>query len=349
MGIIRGSVSTLSLSDLIQTLIQNQKEGTLSVWSGENRKSIYFSREGLRLLSNLPRGMPPEEEIYELFLWKEADFQFVEGPPSVAQRSLRDRAAVLRTDVNTLLIEAARRLDEINLLRQSITNGSSVFVLTTKGRQLLARAPHDPAIRVLLGRIDGILPVARIIAEADLPQFPMWKALFQLRNTGYIEPVDVHAEPGPEDEGTGRDHIHKLAADLKISPEAVAPANPGGRKRVLVVDAVPGFRESVAQELVAAGFEVLEASDGKEALSLLNGQPVDAVLMDLVIPGIDGFQVMETVRKTEKTRFIPLIVLTAHSERPFVLRAVQSGATDYVVKPFQRRIVIEKLQKALGG
>ncbi|MBI5366906.1 MAG: response regulator [Planctomycetes bacterium] len=347
MGIIRGNVSTLSLADLIQTLIQNQKEGTLTVSSADARKSIFFDRDGLRLLSAAPKGIPAEEEIYELFLWKEARFEFVEGPPAPNLRTIKDRTQPLKTDINSLLIEAARRLDEINLLRMTITNGSSVFVLTQKGRQLLARAPHDPAIRVLLGRLDGIRSVSHIIAESDLPQFPLWKALFHLRNKGYIEPVDVQVERHPDEQAQVMRETHRIAKELSIQPHAVEAVNPNRRKVVLIIDPLPTFRKAVAQELEAAGYEALEAAEATEAQRILAGQPIDAVLMDLVIPGIDGFEMIESVRREEKTRFLPLIIVTAQSERSFVLRAVKSGATDYVVKPFQRRIVIDKLNKAL--
>lgn len=346
--------SALGLSDLIQSLIREQKEGTLTLSEGETQKSIHFGREGLRLLTAPPPGVTAEGDLYELLLWKSATFEFVEGPPPAGLRATRGHVPVLEGEAVALLLEAARRLDEANLLHQSVLQGPTVYVLTAKGRQLLARAAGDPALRVLLGGVDGVKPAAALIAESELPAFPMWKALRHLRDAGYVEPVEGGSEAEADTaSGAGSGPGARRPAAAEAEPRATSPVPEppvaGPRATVLVVEPAAQTRKGVTQDLAAAGYCPLEAGDGREAVAALAEHRVDAVLLDVLLPDTDGFELLETLRRGENTRDLPVIILAAAGDRAAVLRAVKAGATDFVVKPFQRRIVVEKLNRALAG
>jgi DNA-binding NtrC family response regulator len=104
---------------------------------------------------------------------------------------------------------------------------------------------------------------------------------------------------------------------------------------VLVVDDEPLNLELLDQELGAAGYRVVRASSGEEALARATRAPPDLVLLDVRMPGLDGFETCRRLKASEVTRGIPVIVLTALTETLEKVRAFREGAVDYVTKPFE--------------
>lgn len=102
--------------------------------------------------------------------------------------------------------------------------------------------------------------------------------------------------------------------------------------RVLVAEDHEEVRLVVAAAL--AGMEVLEARDGREALALLLSTPVDVLLLDIMMPKLDGFDVVDLVRRDERLRALPVVMLTAKAGESDHLRAFLAGADAYVTKPF---------------
>ena len=104
------------------------------------------------------------------------------------------------------------------------------------------------------------------------------------------------------------------------------------RKRlILIVDDEPAIVRLVRAELQSSGFGVLTASRGEEALALLDVESPDLIVLDLMMPGMDGFETMRRIRAQSQ---VPIIVLTARSGDADKLRGLQSGADDYLTKPF---------------
>jgi CheY-like chemotaxis protein len=102
---------------------------------------------------------------------------------------------------------------------------------------------------------------------------------------------------------------------------------------VLVVDDEPMARTLLRLMLVRAGFEVLEAADGLEALTKVKEQLPDIMILDVMMPGIDGFAVCEELRKEEETSELPVIMLSAKTDSLSVRRGLRAGATKYLTKP----------------
>lgn len=125
----------------------------------------------------------------------------------------------------------------------------------------------------------------------------------------------------------------------------------GQGRRVLVVEDEEAIRVPLVDELRDAGYEVLEAADGRAGLELALSEDPDAVLLDLMLPGMDGFQVLRHLRADRST--VPVIVLTARGEEWDRVQGFEVGADDYVVKPFSAREVLLRLaaliQRASGG
>jgi len=104
---------------------------------------------------------------------------------------------------------------------------------------------------------------------------------------------------------------------------------------VLVVDDSPSVRRVVSNMLKAHSWEVQTARDGVEALEVIARQMPAAVLLDIEMPRMDGYELMATVRSQEQYRQLPLIVLTSRAATKHQQRALQLGADAYVVKPYQ--------------
>lgn len=116
---------------------------------------------------------------------------------------------------------------------------------------------------------------------------------------------------------------------------------------VLVIEDDDGARNALCEYLTAAGHEVQHARGGAEGLAALAGKPAGAILLDLVMPEPDGFEVLRRIR--ERDPHVPIIVMSGLSEAEAVVRAMKLGATDYLPKPFEVSELDLVLRRALEG
>ncbi len=105
-------------------------------------------------------------------------------------------------------------------------------------------------------------------------------------------------------------------------------------KKILIVDDEANILELLRYNLKKNGFEVEEASTGEEALEKINNERFDMAILDLMLPGIDGLEVLKTIRSTEEIKNLPVIMLTAKSEEIDKVIGLELGADDYLCKPF---------------
>ena len=115
-------------------------------------------------------------------------------------------------------------------------------------------------------------------------------------------------------------------------------------QRILVVDDEPSIRKIVRHALTDAGFEVLTADDGDSALNLVAAEKVDLVVLDLMLPGIDGLEVCKRIRAERAT---PIIILSARGEELDRILGLELGADDYVPKPFSPRELVARVKANL--
>jgi adenylate cyclase len=121
----------------------------------------------------------------------------------------------------------------------------------------------------------------------------------------------------------------------------------GGRDaRVLVVDDVPENVRLLEALLGPRGYEVITATDGRAALELAESAKPDLMLLDIVMPGTDGYQVCRTLRERDETAVLPIIMLTA-SDGPEKTRAIEAGADDFIAKPFDRHELLTRVDSLL--
>jgi len=116
-------------------------------------------------------------------------------------------------------------------------------------------------------------------------------------------------------------------------------------KIILTVDDSRTMRDMLRLALVEAGFEVLQAEDGIHGLEMLQGQAPDVIVTDINMPRLDGFGFIEGVRRNDKYRAIPILVLTTESDAEKKNRARQAGATGWIVKPFDPAKLIDAIER----
>jgi DNA-binding response OmpR family regulator len=117
---------------------------------------------------------------------------------------------------------------------------------------------------------------------------------------------------------------------------------------VLIVDDDPGFRMLCAMNLQLEGLVVLEAADGRIGLEQARAACPDLVLSDVMMPGLDGFQLAEALRRDERTRTMPLIFISAESSTANEARASALGALAYLTKPFDPTALASLVATVLG-
>ncbi|MCZ7574723.1 MAG: response regulator [Ardenticatenaceae bacterium] len=118
---------------------------------------------------------------------------------------------------------------------------------------------------------------------------------------------------------------------------------------ILVVDDDLLNRLVLSTNLQEQGYDVAMAENGRQALEMLGSQPFDVVLLDLVMPELDGFQVLEQMKHDSAQREIPVIVISALDEMESILRCIEMGATDYLPKPFDAALLRARLNASLAN
>ena len=119
-------------------------------------------------------------------------------------------------------------------------------------------------------------------------------------------------------------------------------------KRVLVVDDEPNIVMSLEFLMRRAGFEVGVARNGREALEALEGAPPDLLLLDVMMPEFDGYEVCERIRARSDWRGTKIVMLTARGREVERERGLSLGADAYVTKPFSTRDLVEQVKRMLG-
>jgi len=118
--------------------------------------------------------------------------------------------------------------------------------------------------------------------------------------------------------------------------------------KILVVDDNPDNVELLAKRLKSLGYRTCEAYDGEEALAQVAAEEPDLVILDVMMPKLDGFEVCRRLKTEERTRRIPVIMLTAKREVPDKIRGLDTGADDYVTKPFNPQELMARVRSLLN-
>lgn len=131
---------------------------------------------------------------------------------------------------------------------------------------------------------------------------------------------------------------------MQSPPTRPRPTQPGARPTVLLVDDGPENRMLLRAILERAGYQVLVGDSGAAGLSLLEQHGADLIVLDYMMPEMDGAEVARRVRARDESRDIPILMLTASSEEPHIEEAFAAGVNDYITKPVDRRILAARIE-----
>jgi twitching motility two-component system response regulator PilH len=144
-------------------------------------------------------------------------------------------------------------------------------------------------------------------------------------------------------------HSAEVSLDELRAPVAAAPQ--GSKKqdgkmsirRILIVDDSPTERHVLNDMLTKSGYEVMASDNGEDAIQKAKSLRPDLILMDVVMPGLNGFQATRAISRDPDTRAIPIILCTSKSQETDKIWGMRQGARDYIVKPVNRDELLEKI------
>jgi two-component system phosphate regulon response regulator PhoB len=119
------------------------------------------------------------------------------------------------------------------------------------------------------------------------------------------------------------------------------------KEHILVVDDEEDILELVRYNLVKEGYRVTAVASGEEALKSARSARPDIILLDLMLPGVDGLEVCRLLKQDSKTRHVPIIMLSAKGEEADIVTGLELGAADYITKPFSPRVLVARLRAVL--
>ncbi|WP_187972687.1 response regulator [Aquibium microcysteis] len=120
-------------------------------------------------------------------------------------------------------------------------------------------------------------------------------------------------------------------------------------KTILTIDDSSSVRQMVSLTLASAGYAVVEAVDGSDGYDKATSAPVDAILTDLNMPGMNGLEFVRKYRTHPASRGIPIVFLTTESDESFKQQAKAAGATGWIVKPFRQDQLLAVVKKVAGA
>ena len=119
------------------------------------------------------------------------------------------------------------------------------------------------------------------------------------------------------------------------------------KESILVVEDDEDIRRLIALTFTKEGYRVIETESGEEALKKAAASPPDLVLLDLMLPGLDGLEVCRLLKREAATQAIPIVMLTAKGEESDIVAGLELGADDYITKPFSPRVLVARVRAVL--
>jgi DNA-binding response OmpR family regulator len=235
--------------------------------------------------------------------------------------------------------------------------------LETRGYLVTSAGSGEEGLRLAVGTrpravmVDGLLPgidgktvIRRLRQDATLRRIPCVLITGSEETDSELQALDAGADAYVRKEENMEIILTKLAAVLRSSDATLsfeAPASLLGPKRILAVDDSMTYLQVLAEQLRQEGYEPILARSGEEALDLLAVQPVDCVLLDVLMPGLSGHDTCRRIKSSPGWRDIPVVMLTAREEREAMIEGINSGADDYIPKSSEFDVLKARLRAQL--
>jgi two-component system phosphate regulon response regulator PhoB len=119
------------------------------------------------------------------------------------------------------------------------------------------------------------------------------------------------------------------------------------RAVILIIEDDPDIQELLSFAMEKEGWKLFMAANGEEGLRLLRQEGANCIILDIMLPGMDGFKILKKIKNDEQVRDIPVIMTTAKGEEADIVAGLELGADDYVVKPYSPKVLIARIRAAL--
>ena len=324
--------------------------------------------DGVELLAEL-REQPSGAAAVVLMLSSEAE--------------VRDRVRALKTGADEYIAKpydiryVVSKAQELHRARVGLTKRATTVLVIDDSvtvREQLSRACRDAGYRAITAEtgMDGLRLAAAhrpdaIIVDSVLPDIDGGTVIRRIRLDVALRATpcllltgsqDEHAELWALDAGADafarkEDDVGvvliRLAALLRqsASPAADNTRSLSGPTKILAVDDSPTFLHELAELLRGEGYDVAMARSGEEALELLAVEPVDCILLDLIMPGLSGDETCRRIKSVPVVRDAPVIMLTSLEDRAAMINALDAGADDYLQKSSEFEVLIARVRAQL--
>jgi two-component system, NtrC family, sensor kinase len=325
--------------------------------------------DGLDFLEEL-RGARATERIPVLLLSTEAEVksrvrgmsagadEYVGKPYDIGQVVARARDLVRSVSNDSRILR--RRvlvIDDSPTFRRELRNvlegaGYEVFEVETGEEGLAAAASIRPDALIvdgILPGIDGATVVRRLKSDAALRRTPCLLFTGQEEASDELRALEEGADAYLRKSEDLDLVLVKLSALLRGASASGGEPSPSlfGPKRLLAVDDSITYLDQLGSQLREEGYDVVLAKSGEEALELLSAQPVDCILLDLIMPGLSGQETCRKIKESQRWRDIPLVMLTAHDSRDSMIEGINAGADDYIAKSADFDVLKARLRAQL--
>jgi two-component system NtrC family sensor kinase len=214
----------------------------------------------------------------------------------------------------------------------------------------VAARPAVIVVDGVLPGIDGSTVIRRIRADATLRSTPCILLTGSGDRSDELDALDAGADAYVRKEDNTQMILARVTALLRSTkaPYPVgATSSLFGPKRILAVDDSLTYLHEVAEHLRQEGYDVIPARSGEEALELLLVQPVDCILLDLVMPGLSGQETCRRIKGSAAWRDIPLIMHTVLEEQEAMIAGINAGADDYITKSSDLEVLLARVRAQL--
>jgi len=231
-------------------------------------------------------------------------------------------------------------------LERLIGTGATADRIAEAAREGGMRSLWESGLRHVL---EGESSLDELLRVTDIPTEDRRTPAGSAAAPAAPRPVAAGASPvAPPAPAALADDPLSLELVEEIVPPAEAHLGPGAGRCVLLVEDEDTLRRVMKDLLEREGYRVAEARDGVQALDEVDRHAPDVIMLDLNLPGLDGYGVLERLRTRPATSHIPVIVLTAKGDEDNEVRVFQLGADDFLTKPFRARALSARLERVLG-
>jgi type II secretory ATPase GspE/PulE/Tfp pilus assembly ATPase PilB-like protein/CheY-like chemotaxis protein len=330
-------LSTLHTNDAPNTVTRLVDIGMEAYKIAPALRGIIAQRLMRRLCQNCRQvAAEPVSERFGRFVPKGVTLYQAVGCSDCSMTGYRGRFSVV--EVLTMNLELERRIADGASAEKIAEAARAAGMRTLWGSGLRHVLSGESSLEELLRVTD---PPPETTTETPAPAAPR-RSTRGRAATASPQPVSEEVEPA-----------HGFSMDMELVEDVVVPDGiaPGGRGQgacVLLVEDEEQLRRVMKDLLQREGYRVAEARDGIQALDEVDRFAPDVIILDLNLPGLDGYGVLAQLRSRPATREIPVMVLTAKGDEDNEVRVFELGADDFVTKPFRARSLTARLEAVLG-